>query len=342
MNKRFLQNITKLNHTTIGFEIECTGITRYALAEKLAELWGTIPKHNDDEGYSVKDHKGRTWELVPDRSILALDFKHEVSNAAIDDIYKVELVSPPLYYYELLTDYKPLFDLLEKEKIVSNAEQNCGVHIHIGTKDTHSPASLRNLLALSLGKDEIFNKYIVKVGDRIAYCRATSSVSPNFTTHLFTRLNTQKVTSDLELAALWYDSYEHRPVKNMMLEADLAEYKKDKQNSSRYTWLNLHSYFYRGTVEFRGWNFKEFINFNELKAFLQICLAMSYYAINAKSVKPTLDTIEKANLRYQMHTWGNRIGLIGEEFKDARELIRQNLPGDIAFNSGVRPSRSAV
>lgn len=338
ITKRVLENLTKLNHTTVGFEIELTGITRKDLADIIATLWGT-PYKKRGHDYIIFDPKGRTWELIHDGSINALNERDEPTS---EPTYKIELVSPPMFYFELLTDYASLFKLLEQNKIVSNARQRCGVHIHIGAKDAHSPASLRNLLALTIGKDEVFNAYVMQVGQRNTYCRPTGEMHEAFTSQLYTRLATQKATSDLELASLWYGSYCNKPINFKLLEGDFEFYKKSKGHPSRYAWLNLHSYFYRGTVEFRGWNFKEFINFNELKAFLQICLAMSYYSINAKSVKPTLDTIEKPNLRYQMHTWGNRIGLIGEEFKEAREIIRQNLSGDIAFNTGVRPSRSAV
>ena len=43
---------------------------------------------------------------------------------------------------------------------------------------------------------------------------------------------------------------------------------------------------------------------------------------------------QNENPKYAMRTWLLRLGFIGEEFRNARELLTKRLDGDAAFRNG--------
>ena len=103
--------------------------------------------------------------------------------------------------------------------------------------------------------------------------------------------------------------------------------------------LNLHATFTKGTVEFRLFQFEapadgkqNGLHAGQLKAYIQLCLALSQMAKSVKtaSAKPQ----QNENPKYAMRTWLLRLGFIGEEFKTARELYTKRLDGDTAFRRG--------
>ena len=69
----------------------------------------------------------------------------------------------------------------------------------------------------------------------------------------------------------------------------------------------------------------------QLRAHIQLCLALSQMAKEAKSAsaKPQ----QQENKKYAMRTWLLRLGFIGEEFKTARELYMSRLDGNAAWRS---------
>ena len=103
--------------------------------------------------------------------------------------------------------------------------------------------------------------------------------------------------------------------------------------------LNLHATFTKGTIEFRLFQFdaptedrQNGLHAGQLKAYIQLCLAMSELAkeVSRASSKPQ----QNENPRYAMRTWLLRLGFIGEEFSTARELFTSRLDGDTAFRHG--------
>lgn len=106
--------------------------------------------------------------------------------------------------------------------------------------------------------------------------------------------------------------------------------------------LNLHATFTKGTVEFRLFQFdapadgkQNGLHAGQLKAYIQLCLALSEMAKTVKTASPKPQQTE--NPKYAMRTWLLRLGFIGEEFATARDLLTRKLPGDAAF----RTSRAA-
>ncbi|MGN1338767.1 MAG: alpha-L-fucosidase, partial [Oscillospiraceae bacterium] len=79
-------------------------------------------------------------------------------------------------------------------------------------------------------------------------------------------------------------------------------------------------------------NKKNGLHAGQLKSYIQLCLALSAMAKNAKNASPKPQQTE--NPKYAMRTWLLRLGFIGDEFKTARETFTNRLNGDGAFRSG--------
>ena len=98
-------------------------------------------------------------------------------------------------------------------------------------------------------------------------------------------------------------------------------------DKTRYHCLNLHSVFQKGTIEFRLFN--STTHAGKVKAYIHLCLAISYQALIQKcaSRRKTTSTNEK----YTFRTWLLRLGLNGDEFKTARLHLLKHLDGCIAW-----------
>ena len=202
----------------------------------------------------------------------------------------------------------------------SDATRGCGVHIHIGAKG-HTPESLRNLANIMASHEQLLTKALKLDEGRLGhYCRP---VSQDF----LKALNKKKPKTMAKLADIWYGTQG-------------ADYGRSQHyNSSRYHMLNLHATFTKGTIEFRLFQFdapadgkQNGLHAGQLKAYIQLCLAMSELAKEVRTASPRPQQTE--NPRYAMRTWLLRLGFIGDEFKTARDLFTKRLSGDTAFRHG--------
>ena len=297
---------------TIGIEIEMNRITRDAAAKLAADFFGTGRYKNTavDNGYytwSAWDAQGREWKFQRDVSIAGPDSE------------KCEMVTPILTYDDIET-LQELVRRLRRAGAKSDATRGCGVHIHIGAKG-HTPESLRNLANIMASHEELLSKALKLDQGRMGrYCRP---VDPDF----LEALNKKKPTTMAGLADIWYTTQ------------GCSYGRSQHYNSSRYHMLNLHATFTKGTIEFRLFQFdapadgkQNGLHAGQLKAYIQLCLAMSELAkeVRTASAKPQ----QSENPRYAMRTWLLRLGFIGDEFKTARDLYTKRLDGDTAFRHG--------
>lgn len=301
-----------MKQQTIGVEVEMNSITRSAAAKLAADFFGTGRYKNTaaDNGYycwSAWDDKDREWKFQRDVSI------------AGPDAEKCEMVTPILTYDDIET-LQELVRRLRKAGAKSDPTRGCGVHIHIGAKG-HTPQTLRNLANIMASHEELLSKALKLNQSRMGrYCRP---VDPDF----LEALNKKKPTTMAGLADIWYGSQG-------------CDYGRSQHyNSSRYHMLNLHATFTKGTIEFRLFQFDapadgkmNGLHAGQLKAYIQLCLAMSELAkeVRTASAKPQ----QNENPRYAMRTWLLRLGFIGDEFKTARDLYTKRLDGDTAFRHG--------
>ena len=301
-----------MKQQTIGVEVEMNNIRRDAAAKLAADFFGTGRYKNTaaDNGYycwSAWDDKDREWKFQRDVSI------------AGPDAEKCEMVTPILTYDDIET-LQELVRRLRKAGAKSDPTRGCGVHIHIGAAG-HTPQSLRNLANIMASHEELLSKALKLDEGRLGrYCRP---VDPDF----LEALNKKKPTTMAGLADIWYTTQG-------------ASYGRSQHyNSSRYHMLNLHATFTKGTIEFRLFQFdapadgkQNGLHAGQLKAYIQLCLAMSELAKEGRtaSAKPQ----QNENPRYAMRTWLLRLGFIGDEFKTARDLYTKRLDGDTAFRHG--------
>ena len=298
--------IEAMKTQTFGVEVEMNNITRANAAKTAAAFFGTgrwedTAYRNGYYTYSAWDQKGREWKFSRDVSIAGPDSE------------KCELVTPVLHY-EDMEELQELVRILRKAGAKSCPSRGCGVHIHIGS-DGHTPQTIRNLVNLMASHEDQLTKAIqIEAHRQERYCQ---TVDPAF----LNRINRMKPQTNEALARCWYNG----PI-------DTGHY-----SFTRYRMLNLHSYFNRyHTIEFRCFNFDEEsaerkggLHAGQLKAMIQLCLAMSQQAKMLKTASPKKQQTE--NEAYAFRCWMLRLGFIGEEFKTAREYFMRNFEGNSAW-----------
>ena len=292
-----------------GIEIEFTGITREKAAEVTAQhLNGTATRTYDGyDTYKVTANDGRIWKLMSDASIICKR-KENGRIVPADRSYSVELVSPILTYKE---DIETLQELIRKLKKAGGFENNsCGIHLHLDGAN-HTVRSIRNFINIISSKNDLFYKALEISPERIRYCKKMDSL-------LVDKLNRKKPKTMAEIESLWYEGY--------------SESTSRHYHSSRYHFLNLHSFFTgQHTVELRGFN--STLHAGKVRSYIVLALALNHQALTQKfasSKKPQTD-----NEKFAMRTYLNRIGFIGEEFANCREHLTAHLDGSAAWRFQV-------
>lgn len=319
MNEKTTRQIEAMKQQTIGVEVEMNNIRRDSAAKLAAEYFGTgryedTARRNGYYTWSAWDAQGREWKFQRDVSISG------------PDSHKCEMVTPILHYEDIET----LQDLIRKLRSAgakSDASRGCGVHIHIGANG-HTPQTLRNLANIMAGHEELIAEALKLDRSRMdRYCR---TVDPDF----LAELNKKKPKTMAKLADIWYTTQG-------------ASYGRNQHyNPSRYRMLNYHATFTKGTIEFRLFQFdkptaerRNGLHAGQLKAYIQLCLALSEMAKEVRTASPKPQQHE--NPKYAMRTWLLRLGFIGDEFATARDFLTRNLSGDTAFRHGDEQRRAA-
>lgn len=295
---------THMKTQKFGIEIELTGITRKDAAKVIAKFYGTreIYEGGVYKFYSVPTNDGRCFKVMRDASIQP---EMKDGSTATDD-YKTEIVSPICTYSDI-EDIQEIVRQLRHKGAIANS--SCGIHVHINAAP-HNARSIRNIVNIMTSKEDILFKAI-----GVSQARAERWCKKNEMTFV-NKLNKAKPQSTDTIGHLWYNGNMGR--------------RYDHYDSSRYHALNLHAVWQKGTIEFRCFNGTT--HAGKIKTYIQLCLAISHQALTQKASSPrkTATTNEK----YTFRTWLLRLGLIGDEFKTARNFLLENLDGDIAFRNG--------
>lgn len=285
-----------------GCEIEMTGLSRRQAAEALGVLFGTRPRHigGGYDTWEVDDQQGKTWKIVFDSSIRA----YRNGRPTEDGAYKVEMNSPKLGYSEMEKLQQAVRALRHAGAVVNDS---CGMHVHVDAAN-HTPLSLKNALSIMYSKEDILFLALKVNESRVErWCQKVREPMLEKIRRLPTNLTME------QLKGLWYNgvdgSYEH-------------------YNWTRYYALNLHSVFYRGTLEWRC--FESTLHAGKVRANITLALAISAQAINQKKTVMRKTEITE-NPAFTFRTFLLRLGLIGPEFKNVREHLLENLPGDRAW-----------
>ena len=309
MKEKTIRQIENMKRQTIGVEVEMNNITRHRAAQVAASFFGTgrVKDTAHVNGYmtwSAWDAQGREWKFQRDSSIYGPDDE------------KCELVTPILLYEDIELLQK-LLRQLRKAGAKSSPSRGCGVHIHVG-KGEHTPKTIRNLVNIMAAHEAQIGKAIKVDPERVGtYCQM---VHPEF----LRRVNAYKPDNFSDLSHIWYAAHD-------ALRGQNAHY-----NPSRYHMINLHALFTKGTIEFRLFQFDEphdgkegGLHAGQLKAYIQLCLAMSELAkeVSCASSKPQ----QTENEKYAFRCWMLRLGFIGAEFATARSILLKNMAGNGAW-----------
>lgn len=291
-----------------GIEVEFTGITRADAARVVAEhLGGQINQVSDY--YDTKEviaPDGRVWKLMYDGSITCQK-RVNGRRVSADSLYSVELVSPILTYYE---DIEILQELIRKLRRAGGFTNNsCGIHIHLNGAD-HTPRSIRNFVNIIASKNDLLYKALQIEPTRMRYCKKMDE-------YLVSRMNRVKPKTFNQIEEIWYSGY--------------GESRSNHYHDSRYCVLNLHSFFTgHRTVELRSFN--STFHAGKIRSYIVLALAINNQALTQKFASSR--KVQAENERFAMRTYLNRIGFIGDEFKNCREHLCQNLSGNSAWRFG--------
>lgn len=280
-----------------------TGLTRRQAAEALGGLFGTQFRYlgGTYKAYEVPDREDKVWKIVYDSSIRPV--RPERSRYPEDE-YKVEMNSPKLEYSEMGKLQEVVRTLRHAGAVVNDS---CGMHVHVDASN-HTPQSLKNALSIMYSKEDILFKALKVNEHRVErWCKKVREPMLE---------KIRKLPADTTMERLkreWYDgqdgSYQH-------------------YNWTRYYALNLHSVFYRGTLEWRC--FESTLHAGKVRANITLALAISAQAINQKRTVMRKTEISE-NPAFTFRTFLLRLGLIGPEYKNVREHLLSNLPGDRAW-----------
>ena len=289
-----------------GTEIEMTGITRQRAAEVVAEMFGT-EAYYDGTTYgvwSVIDLEGKKWKFMSDGSIYT---QRKVYGRIVDagGEYSTEMVSPKLSYDEMGKLQEVVRCLRQHGGFVN---ESCGQHVHVDASN-HTPQSLKNALTIMYAKEDILFKALQVNESRASrWCQKVREPMLKQAR----RLSSDETRDLTQLENIWY-------------EGDNGS--ADHYNWTRYYALNLHSVFYRGTVEWRCFN--STLHAGKVAAYVNLCLAISAQAIAQRST--VMRKTHSDNELFTFRVWLVRLGLNGEEFKHTRDHLLANLDGDRAW-----------
>ena len=297
-------------NTTIGIEIEFTGITRSQAAEIAADyLEGIVIRtHDSYDTYQVITPDGREWQFKRDSSITC---QRRVNGRKVeaDSTYSVEFVSPILDYYK---DINTIQELVRKLRTAGGfTTSTCGIHIHLGGHN-HTTRSIRNFVNIIASKNDLFYKSLQIEPARMSYCKKLDE-------YMVEKMNAKKPKSLDDIADIWYAGSSQAS-------------RNSHYHMSRYHFLNLHSFFTgHKTVELRGFNGT--LHAGKIRSYMVLALALNNQALTQKSASAKKPQTE--NEKFAMRTYLNRIGFIGNEFKNCREHLIAHLDGCAAWRFGA-------
>ena len=304
-----------IKNQAFSVELSFTGLSRERAAKALGTLFGTEPEHlrGTYDTWTLKDQEGKTWRLLYDPLV------HGEWKIWGDDCltrrertWRIRLSSPMLAYEEM----PKLQDCIRTIRHTGGrVNASCEMSVHIDASN-HNRQSLKNLIGIMYSKEDILFRAL-QVDEQRAEVYSKKVREPLI--RQIRELSCDETKDLTALEEIWYEG-------NIRPDQFL-------NRTCRHA-LNLHSVFFRNTVEWRCFN--STLHSGQIAAYVNLCLAMSAQAITQRStvIKKTVSENEQFTFR----TWLVRLGLNGDEFKQTRELLLENLDGNKAW---LRPKSPA-
>ena len=291
-----------IQNQNFGVEIELTGISRQTGAQVIADYFGTQRIRSVGTAYDTHtaiDRKGRTWKCMRDSSIIPQVKRNgRIVNGSSE--LRCEVVTPILQY-EDLEDLQQIVRKLREAGAIANS--SCGIHVHVDGAN-HTPGSLTRLINFAVGRQDLFYEAL-EIGDRgDRWCKKINA-------KLLDAMKHDTVRTRESMERIWYSTV------NDGYRFGISH---EHYNSTRYHGINLHAFFTKGTVEFRLFNGTT--HAGKIKAYVQFCLAMSAWSINAKDNLHFMKSAhyeDKAQRgKLMLGVLKNRLHMRGPEYKTAR------------------------
>lgn len=294
---------------TFGVELEFTGMTRKKAAQTIAQTINGNFEYKKFLSYDKREitaADGRKWTIMSDSSIAGTGSRDT----------QCEFVTPICTYEDIETVQECIRAL---RKAGAKVNGSCGLHIHVGA-DKHTEQSLKNLAYTFRAKEDLIFKAIGTQNRRLGqWCRPIDDrlIHNIKTTKKLDRSTPVRELEDSKLKEVWYNTYAP------------GQSRSQHYNDSRYHALNFHAVWYHGTVEFRC--FEATLHAGEVRAYINLVLAMSAAAINAK--RASAEVLDNGNDKYAMRCWLLRLGFIGDEYKTVRQHLLKRLEGNAAWRN---------
>lgn len=271
------------NDRTFGVELEITRVDyagmspRTDLAERINMLEGVkcfspCSTHTNRDGY---------WKVVSDGSVNGL---------------ALEVVSPILKGTEGLAQLKKVCDLLNA--LNAEVDSSCGVHIHHGMQDfKHNVEGARKLKALY----SLYWNHEDVIFSMLPRSRRANNFNRRLRWSQAEAINNAWFTYEIGYSYYTHRIVEGHGVKDKALKDRIASFIQDRHHydDSRYTGLNLHSYWDKGTVEFRSHGGST--DYRKLAGWIGFTQAMVELAatkkVHGRKVKNTRVSLKKQTAR---------------------------------------------
>jgi hypothetical protein len=278
-----------------GIEIETVGLRRDSLARAIhSVVGGTVEDHGDR--WCVTTGSGRKWNVVPDGSL---------SGGANSG----EIVSPVLSY----DDIEELQNIIRAVRAAgAKTDSSTGIHVHVDGS-TFDAKGVTNLVKFVYKQERLLEHVLgISPARLMRFCRP---IDQDF----LLRLETHRPKTMQNLSSAWYGNGTTQPT---------------RYHHTRYHGLNLNSFFYRGTIEFRYFNGT--LHAGEVKSYIQLVLALAANALSSRGASSKRREFDPATAKYDFRVVLLRLGLIGDEFKTARHHLTKKLAGSAAWKRGRR------
>ncbi len=305
----------KVATLTWGTELETTGLGTAEAANVLARFFGTARQYRGGiyTKYEVRDQRGRKWACVTDASVTGSREGHAA-----------EIVTPALDASE--EDFELVGQVAQAlRRGGAKVDKTCGEHIHVGTYDTNGTEritfkQIANIVKLWAGKESlILDAFNVSEYRRINWtCPIDTQRGSSRSRGFLDRIRALRDFTSEAINRAWFGFYYASP---------------DHYDETRYHSLNLNNVWRESrTIEFRIFNGT--LNPTKIKARALFALHVAAAGcIKANTRISTPNMNGEQSPCYKMRCFLLDIGMIGEEYREARHEILRHLEGDTAWRT---------
>ena len=291
---------TTMKTLRFGIEIETVGVPRGQLARAIHAVVGGTVDGGGGDMWRITDAMGRVWQVVHDGSLSG-------------GWNSGEIVSPILGY----DDLDQLQNIVRAvQRAGARADESTGIHVHVdGSR--FDVKSVINLVKFVHKQERLLEHVFAAHERRLDYCRPINQA-------FLRRIETQPPKTLQQLSNAWYG----------------RRVTPTRRHESRYHGLNLNSFFYRRTIEFRYFNGT--LDDGEVLANVQLVLALAANALDTKTASSKRRDFDPETAKYDFRVVLLRLGFIGAEFKTARLHLTKRLAGSAAWKRGRRDKPAAT